>query len=195
MEQKNYIKIPMERVGVLIGSKGRVKRRIESVFGVSLNIDSESGSVEISLDPEAKDVTAIFTVQNIVKAIGRGFNPRRAERLADEDVDLLIIDLVDYVGRSKNTIARVKGRIIGKDGRSREILEELTGTMVSVYGHTVGIIGRVDNLDVAREAVLMLVKGAFHKSVWNFLYAHRRKMKKQQAELWEDTHEPRAELR
>lgn len=195
MEQKTYIKIPMERVGVLIGSKGRVKRRIESAFGVSLNIDSESGSVEISLDPEAKDVTAIFTVQNIVKAIGRGFNPRRAERLADEDVDLLIIDLVDYVGRSKNTIARVKGRIIGKDGRSREILEELTGTMVSVYGHTVGIIGRVDNLDVAREAVLMLVKGAFHKSVWNFLYAHRRKMKKQQAELWEDTHESRAELR
>ena len=195
MEQKTYIKIPMERVGVLIGSKGRVKRRIESVFGVSLNIDSESGSVEISLDPEAKDVTAIFTVQNIVKAIGRGFNPRRAERLADEDVDLLIIDLVDYVGRSKNTIARVKGRIIGKDGRSREILEELTGTMVSVYGHTVGIIGRVDNLDVAREAVLMLTKGAFHKSVWNFLYAHRRKMKKQQAELWEDTHESRAELR
>lgn len=195
MEQKTYLKIPLERVGVLVGPKGRVKRRIESVFEVSLNIDSGSGAVEISLRPGAKDIMAVFTVRNIVKAIGRGFNPRRAERLADEEFDLVIIDLSDYVGRSKNALARVKGRIIGRDGRSRELLEELTETMISVYGHTVAIIGRIGSFDMAREAVLMLVKGAFHKTVWNFLYAYRRKMKKKRAELWEEPQEPKAELR
>ncbi|RLI09639.1 RNA-processing protein [Candidatus Bathyarchaeota archaeon] len=195
MEQKTYIKIPLERVGVLIGPKGKVKRRIEDTFGVTLSIDSGSGAVEVTLNPEAKDVTAIFTVRSIVKAIGRGFNPRRAARLADEDYDLLIIDLTDYVGRSKNALARVKGRIIGKNGRSRALLEELTETMISVYGHTVAIIGRVDGLNVAREAILMLVRGAFHKTVWNFLYAWRRKMRKERTELWEETPEPKAELR
>ena len=195
MKQSTYLKVPLARVGVLIGPKGRAKKRIETVFSVSLTIDSESGSVEISLNPEAKDVSALFTVRNIVRAIGRGFNPRRAERLADEEFDLVIIDLIDYVGRSKNALARVKGRIIGRDGRSRELLEELTETMISVYGHTVAIIGRVGSFDMAREAVLMLVKGAFHKTVWNFLYAYRRKMKKKRAELWEEPQEPRAELR
>lgn len=195
MEQKTYIKIPLERVGVLIGPKGRVKRRIEGAFGVTLRIDSESGSVEVILSPEAEDVTAIFTVRNIVRAIGRGFNPRRAERLADEDFDLLLINLTDYVGRSRNALARVKGRIIGKNGRSRALLEELTETMISVYGHTVAIIGRVENLNVAKEAVLMLVRGAFHKTVWNFLYAHRRRMRKERTELWEESPEPKAELR
>lgn len=195
MEQKTYIKIPLERVGVLIGPKGRAKRRIESAFGVSLSIDSGSGSVEITLNPGTKDVSVIFTVRNIVRAIGRGFNPRRAERLADEDFDLLLIDLIDYVGKSKNAIARVKGRIIGKNGRSRALLEELTETMISVYGHTVAIIGRIENLNAAKEAVLMLIRGAFHKTVWNFLYAHRRKMRKERIELWEETPEPKAELR
>lgn len=195
MEQKTYTKIPLERVGVLIGPKGRVKRRIEDTFGVKLRIDSESGSVEVTLNPKAEDVTSIFTVRSIVTAIGRGFNPMRAERLAEEDSDLLLIDLTDYVGRSKNAIARVKGRIIGKNGRSRVLLEELTETMVSVYGNTVAIIGRVEDLNVAKEAVLMLVKGAFHKTVWNFLYAHRRKTRKERMELWEKQPEPKAELR
>ena len=194
MEQKTYLKIPLERVGVLIGPKGRVKRRIENTFGVSLSIDSGSGGVEISVNPGAKDVSAIFTVRDIVRAVGRGFNPRRAERLADEEFSLLVVDLTDYVGSSRNALARVKGRIIGKDGRSRELLEELTGSMISVYGHTVAIIGRIESLEVVREAVLMLVRGAFHKTVWNFLYAYRRKMKKERAELWEEQ-EPEVDLR
>jgi len=64
-----------------------------------------------------------------------------------------------------------------------------------VYGHTVSCIGSVENLTVAREAIMMLLKGAFHKTVWNFLYAYRRKMKKERGELWYESPEPKAELR
>jgi len=195
VHQRSYLKIPRDRVGVLIGPKGKTKERIENVFKANIVVDSESGAVEIILKPEASDVTAIFTVQNIVKAIGRGFNPRRAEMLAKEDYDLHIIDLTDYVGDSKNALARVKGRIIGKNGRSRTLLEELTETQISVYGHTVAYIGNVESLGVAREAIMMLLKGAFHKTVWNFLYAYRRKMRKERGELWYETPEPKAELR
>ena len=194
MEQKVYIKIPMERIGVLIGPKGREKRRLEAAYKVLLSIDSESGAVEIALSPDAEDVTVLFTVQSIVNAIGRGFSPSRAERLAEEGYSLLVIDLTEYVGTSKNAIARVKGRIIGRNGRSRALLEELTESLISVYGRTVALIGRVEDLDVAKEAVLMLVKGAFHKTVWNFLYNFRRKIKKERSELWEEVPEPRAEL-
>ena len=195
MSQRTYLKIPRDRVGALIGPKGKAKKRIEAFFGVILTIDSESGSVEIALKPDTKDVSVIFTVQNVVKAIGRGFSPHRVEILAKEDFDLNIIDLSDYVGDSKNALARVRGRIIGKNGRSRAILEELTETRISVYGDTVAIIGNIENLGVAREAVMKLVKGAFHKTVWNFLYAYRRKMKKDRGELWYESPRPKAELR
>ena len=171
MSQRTYLKIPRDRIGVLIGPKGKAKKRIENFFKVILEIDSESGAVEIILTPEAQDITVIFIVKNIVQAIGRGFSPVRAEILSREDYDLNILDLRDYVGDSRNALSRVKGRIIGKDGKSRSILEELTETRVSVYGYSVGIIGHVESLNVAREAILMLVKGSFHKTVWNYLYA------------------------
>jgi ribosomal RNA assembly protein len=195
VSQRTYLKIPRDRIGVLIGPKGKAKKRIENFFKVILEIDSESGAVEIILTPEAQDITIIFIVKNIVQAIGRGFSPVRAEILSREDYDLNILDLRDYVGDSRNALSRVKGRIIGKDGKSRSILEELTETRVSVYGYSVGIIGHVESLNVAREAILMLVKGSFHKTVWNYLYAYRRKMKKDRGELWYETPESKVELR
>lgn len=158
-------------------------------------MESNSGSITVSLKPEQKDFSMIFTVQNVIKAIGRGFSPQRADILATEDYDILIIDLRDYVGDSKNALARVKGRIIGKKGRARALIEELTETSISVYGHTVTCIGNVENLEIAREAISRLLKGAFHKSVWNFLYAYRRKMKKDRGELWYENPEPKVELR
>jgi ribosomal RNA assembly protein len=195
VSQKIYLKIPKDRVGVLIGPRGKSKKRIETLFGVELKIDSESGSVEIILKPEQKDVSVIFTVQKIVKAIGRGFNPKKAEALVNENYDLNIIDLRIYVGDSRKAIERVKGRIIGKYGRSRALLEELTETQISVYGHTVTIIGNLETLGVAREAILKLIKGKFHKTVWNFLYSYRRKMKKERGEFWFENLEPKTELR
>jgi ribosomal RNA assembly protein len=159
MEQRTYLKIPIDRVGVLIGNKGTTKKRIEESFGVVLDVESKSGSVEIILKPESRDVSVIFTVRNIVRAIGRGFSPRRAMTLAKEDYDIHVLDLRDYVGESKNSVARVKGRIIGKNGRSRTLLEELTETQISVYGHTVSLIGDIEGLEVSREAILMLSKG------------------------------------
>lgn len=184
MSQRTYHRIPMDRVGVLVGPKGSVKQRIEKSFGVTLTVESDSGNVEINLNPDQSDVSVLFTVRNIIHAIGRGFSPHRAFSLVEEDYDIHVIDLEDYVGTSKNAQSRVKGRIIGKGGKSRTLLEELTGCLVSVYGGTVAFIGPYEALPVAKEAVLMLVDGAFHKTVWNHLYSYRRKMRKEKGELW-----------
>ena len=70
MSQRSYLKIPRDRIGVLIGPKGKAKSRIENRFNVDIVIDSESGAVEIIRREGSKDITAIFVVQNMVKAIG-----------------------------------------------------------------------------------------------------------------------------
>ncbi len=171
-------------MGVLIGPQGKDKKRIESALKVTLTIDSETGNVEATPQPSQTDVSVLFTVKNIVHAVGRGFSPKRALTLLDEDMDLLVLDLEDYVGTSRNAQNRVKGRIIGKEGKSRALLEDLTECLYSVYGSTVTIIGSFEMLPVAKKALEMLIEGAFHKTVWNHLYAYRRKMKKERGELW-----------
>lgn len=184
MEQKTYTRIPRNRVGVLIGPHGKNKKRIETTFQVNLTVDSETGNVEITPQTDQTDVSVLFTVRNISQAIGRGFSPKRAMTLLNEDQDILVLDMEEYVGTSRNALNRVKGRIIGKEGKSRALLEELTECLISVYGGTVAMIGSYEMLPVAKEAVEMLINGAFHKTVWNHLYAYRRRMKKERGELW-----------
>ena len=184
MEQKTYIRIPDDRVGVLIGPQGKNRKKIEATFGVAITVESDTGNVEIKVNEDQPDVSVLFTVKKIVQAIGRGFSPRNAMALEDEEKDFMVIDLEEYVGTSKNAQNRVRGRIIGKGGKSRELLEELTECTFSVYGGTVGLIGPYDMLPVAKESVEMLLRGSFHKTVWNHLYAYRRRMKKEKGELW-----------
>ncbi len=193
MEKRNYIRIPHDRVGVLIGPEGKVKARIEKTFKVNLVIESDSGNVEVVLNKDQPDVSIIFTVANIVKAIGRGFSPERAMLLSNEDFDLSIVDLEEHVGPTHSAQERVKGRIIGKEGKSRALIEELTECQMSVYGSTVALIGNIESLPAATEAVMMLIRGKFHKTVYNYLFAYRRQLKKDRGEIWYDQPPPTSE--
>jgi len=181
-----FIKIPKERVGVVIGPEGRTKKSIEDKLSVELQIDGEAGDVNILMKEGATDPSMLFTAKDVVTALGRGFSPEHAFRLVrDEDAVLDIIDLRRVFGKSEADIKRVKGRIIGMNGKTRGIIEELTDANIAVYGHTVAIIGTMDQLQVAREAVEMLIKGSMHGTVYRFLHRKRRELKKKKLELWE----------
>jgi len=185
-----FVKIPRERVGVLIGSDGRVKETVEKRLSVSLQVDSEAGDVTITQNATEQDPTVLFRAREVVTAIGRGFSPERAFRLFDdEDIVLEVIDLREIVGRSLSDIKRLEGRVIGKGGKTRKIIEELTETYVSVYGYTISIIGSTDQIEAAREAISMLIRGSQHSTVYRFLHKKRRELKKKKLELWETPYE------
>lgn len=160
------IRIPEERIGVLVGPNGSMKRFIEEKSKVSLEIDSDNGTVSIT---SVEDPLQVLRVMDLVKAIGRGFSPENALTILDDE--MLMLDVLDIskAAGTRNDMERIKGRIIGKDGRSREIMEQLSGTKVSVYGKTVAVIGYPQQIRVARAAIEMLVDGAPHGNVYSFL--------------------------
>ncbi len=170
------IRIPSERIGVLIGPRGTTLEEIEERSGAEVTVDSETGEVFID-DEDVYDPLLALNAQDVVKAIGRGFSPDRAFRLWQDDAYLHILDLTDYVGRKKNHLERVKGRIIGESGRTREHIESMTDVHLSVYGKTVGIIGAPAEADIARDAVKMLVEGRQHSTVYKMLEERRRELR------------------
>lgn len=181
-----FVRIPKERIGVVIGPEGTTKKNIEEKLMVDLQIDSEAGDVNITLSDKAADPSTLFRAKDVITALGRGFSPEHAFRLVrDEDAALELIDLRGVFGKSETDLKRVKGRIIGMNGKTRRIIEELTDTNVAVYGHTVGMIGTLDQLEVAREAIEMLIKGSMHSTVYRFLHRKRRELKKKKLEIWE----------
>jgi len=187
-----FTRIPKDRIGALIGPEGKVKQVLEKRLRVSLTIDSETGDVTIMLAPEAEDPSLLFRAQEVITAVGRGFSPDRAFRLVDDEEAILeVIDLREMFGTSQSELQRVKGRIIGQEGKTRRIIEELTEADVSVHGHTVAIIANMDQMEIAREAVKMLLRGSQHSTVYRYLHRKRRELKKKKLEIWEKPPEDR----
>jgi ribosomal RNA assembly protein len=176
------MKIPDDRIGVLIGTEGETKKRIEDLAEVSIEVDSESGAVSVTRGDDADPVRSLKGPR-IVKAIARGFPPESALRLLDDvdgDEDMVIYESINIkkaTGSDGETRAK-KGRLIGRDGRTRELMEELTGAEVRIYGKTFGAIGTPQQVDVATTAAEMLLDGAPHGTVYSYMEDKRNEMKR-----------------
>lgn len=180
------LRVPGERIGVLIGRKGVVVERIKQECKVNVEIESETGNVIVEYDSRSLLEGNPFKALEIISAVARGFSPEKAFKLLHEDVVFQLLDMRDYVGNSQSSMNRLRGRIIGERGKSRRTIEELSGADVSVYGHTVGFIGIFEAIKVAVEAILLLLKGSSHKSVYAMLQNYRRKLKQEKMSLWEE---------
>ena len=185
MSFEKILRIPNERIGVLIGKSGNVKSKIEQLCYVTLDIDGETGEVFIKSNGDVENIQP-FKAMEIVTAIGRGFSPENAMSLLSGENTLHVIDLREFAGKSNANIERIKGRIIGEGGKARKNMENLTGTHISVYGKTVSIIGDTSKLRLVVDAITSISNGSIHGAVYNKLEAANRKNKKEKMQLWEN---------
>ena len=168
------LRIPKDRVGVLIGKEGQIKKEIETETKTNIKIDSSEGDIFIS----GGDALGLYSCREVIRAIGRGFNPDIAKLLLKSDYSFEFIDLKEYAGKSKDTMLRIKGRVIGSEGKTRKLIEELTETYICVYGKSIGIIGLPEYSSLAREAIEKILGGSPHSGVYKFLERKRRDIKR-----------------
>jgi ribosomal RNA assembly protein len=174
--RSTFVKVPLDRVGVIIGPEGSVKQLIEQKSATTLDIDSKTGSIEIK---DTKDPLLAMQTVDVIKAIGRGFNPDKAMRLFDDELLTLEIMDLSQIADTPKELKRLKGRIIGKSGKSREIFENMTETRISVMGKTVSILGHTERILVVRTGIEMLINGSPHGPVFSYLEKKRRELQLQ----------------
>ncbi|MBN1792475.1 RNA-processing protein [Candidatus Woesearchaeota archaeon] len=165
------MKIPRDRVAVLIGVKGKEKKDLEEYARARITIDSKEGDVTIA----GKDALKLYELREVVRAIGRGFSPDHARLLLKPDYMLELINLKDYGADNKNKILRIRARVIGTGGKARKTIESLTNTSICVYGKTIGLLGECTEVANAKRAVEMLITGSMHATVYKWLEGQRRK--------------------
>ncbi len=173
MDEYRYeLKIPKERVAVLIGTAGKIKKELEAQTDARIHVDSAEGDVTVT----GSNSVNLFALRDIVLAIGRGFSPEKAQLLLKGDYALEVLSMAAYA-KGKTHQVRLKGRIIGADGKARRTIEQLTGAYLCVYGKTVSVLGPVANVALARRAVEGLLSGNTHAAVYKFLEKARRDAK------------------
>lgn len=163
------VKIPAERIKVLISNA----RFIEEKGDIELSVSNEEGVMIKSEDPIAE-----WKAINVVKAVGRGFNPMIAINLFNDEYVFHIINLKDIFDKEKHRI-RVRARLIGTKGKTRATIEEVSGAFVCIYGNTISFIGKPEEVAMAVEAANMLINGVSHGAVYMFLQKERKKLESQ----------------
>jgi len=183
MTSEFLVRLPIERIAVLIGPNGTTRKRIEELTGCKLKIDSNSGDVIIIADEDLEDPINLWKARDMVKAIGRGFSPTKAYQIIEPNI-FEMISLREEVGNSPNALRNVRARIIGRKGSTRNFIEHATKTHVSVYHNTVSIIGELKKVEIARSAILKLIRGAKHGSVYSYIENEMRAIKDGVMNLW-----------
>lgn len=174
MKEFEYVlKIPKDRVGVLIGQDGKTKKDIELETKTHLAITKE-GEITIKGNSFESWIT-----KQIIKAIGRGFSPMKALLLLKDDYGFELIELKNWA-KTENSMKRLKGRVIGENGRSKNEIEKATDSKISVYGKTIAVIGKTKKLLIAKKAIEMLLSGSRHSTVFAMLEKENTKLKREE---------------
>lgn len=155
------IMIPEERLRIL-KKNDKWKKELKEFLNVEIELNEE---ILINGD----DPFQVMRAKEIMKAFGRGFDFDAALDLLDEEYLLETMDMGEFTGKSKRRQIVLKGRIIGTEGRTKKMIERYAEVKIAIYGKTISIIGKWNNLRIAKEAIEMILSGKMHNTVYRFL--------------------------
>jgi len=160
----DFVKIPEERIKVM-RTDPREQNKIEKMGECKLILHQEDQEVEVECD----DGLRMLKLKEVVKAFGRGFNADDALYLLDDDYYMEILNITEYVGKDKSRVKTMRGRLIGTEGNAKKAIEKDTDCKTAIYGKTISIIGKWDDVKAARTVVERLLFGSKHSTVYRML--------------------------
>ena len=174
---EHLARIPRDRIAVLIGKGGETRRMLEEACGATLEIDSKNGEVMADWGDVDADPVVRMKMPDVIVAIGRGLAPKRAVQLIQDEVSLKMYDIREWAGRQPNQTRRMRSRLIGRNGRIRSLIEEISRCEMAIYGSTVLVIGDEDGLALAAPAIEGILRGSEHSTILHGLEQDRKRQR------------------
>ncbi len=174
---EHLARIPQDRIAVLIGKGGETRRMLEEACGATLEIDSKNGEVMADWGEGSVDPIVRMKMPDVIVAIGRGLAPKRAIQLIQDEVSLKMYDIREWVGKQPNQTRRMRSRLIGRNGRIRSLIEEISRCELAIYGSTVLVIGDEDGLALAAPAIEGILRGSEHSTILHGLEQDRKRQR------------------
>ena len=135
------------------------KKRLESVLEVK--ITNRGKEVTISGKPESE-----YVAEKVIDALNFGF-PFSAAMQIKEGFVFEIINIKDHTKRKD--LERIRARIIGKQGKTLKTIHDLIRGNLEIQDNRVGVICHPENMKIAQEAIVSIIKGAKQGNVYGFL--------------------------
>ncbi len=132
--------------------------------------------LEVKITNRGKEVSIRGTPENefiagkAIEAIEFGFSIPKV-LLLKKDHMFEIINIKKYT--RKKGMERIKARIIGKNGKTLRTLSNLTKCHFELKDNKVGIIGHLELIENAQEAIIRLIRGSKQINVYSYLEQHQ----------------------
>ena len=144
------------------------KQELETKLNIKLSIQGKK--VTIKGDPLNEYEASI-----ILNAINLGFSARKAITLKDESKIFRILNIKGLT-RKKN-LKQVRARIIGKEGKTKRTIENISGADIVIKDNEIGIIGNTELIEEIVTAVSNLVRGTKQANTYRYLEKMNRNKK------------------
>lgn len=141
------------------------KKILEKKLKVKFKLEGRKVSVE-------GDEVNEYLASSVLEAIEIGFDTETALLLTETDFVLEKIEIKNLTKR--RNLQEVRARIIGSQGRTKELVEELTDCYISLHNNEVGVIGQSDRIKYCLQAIERLIHGSKQSSVYAYLEKQRK---------------------
>ena len=140
------------------------KKNLEKELDVLLEINGKE--VSISGEPENE-----YVAERVIEALDFGFPFSDALNIKKEEYLFEILNIKEFT--NQKDFERVRGRVIGKDGKALKTISNLSNCHVELSGNKLGIIADSESIRNVEEACKLLIKGSKHSNVYAYLEKHR----------------------
>lgn len=137
-------------------------------WGPPRRMNTRRRCVEVRTSKHTEEVETIQKAADFLKAFMLGFEVSDALALVRLD-DLYVesFEVSDVKMLRGDHLSRAIGRVAGKDGKTKNAIENATRTRIVLADTKVHILGSVAHIRVARDAVCSLIMGSPPGKVYN----------------------------
>ncbi|MDP1695830.1 MAG: hypothetical protein Q8L29_02885 [archaeon] len=147
----------------------KAKEELEKKLDIKITLSRKTATIEGNSLEE-------YEVANILNAISLGFSAKKSIHLLGEEISFKKINIKDFTKRKD--MYEVRARIIGKEGKIKRTLEDLSDCEIIIRENTIGILGSAEEMEKTITGITNLIRGSKVSNVYNYLEKLNREKKK-----------------
>ncbi|MSS74908.1 hypothetical protein EXS73_01705 [Candidatus Pacearchaeota archaeon] len=122
-----------------------------------------------------------YTAELVLQAMAFGFSAKQALQLLEPDTTFKVIAMKHFTRRKD--MEEVRGRVIGKEGKTKRTIENISDTELIISNNDIGILGRSIQVEAAIVALGNLIRGTKEANTYAFLERHNKDTKRKRSDL------------
>ncbi|EPR79685.1 KH domain containing protein [Spraguea lophii 42_110] len=174
------IQVPIPKVNYLKKKWMDIYTPLVSIANLEVRMNLSIPSIDLRLAIDNENIMCLEKGKMFINLILLGFTPQEAILALKEECAVNISFTVKDIKKlSGHNLERAVGRVVGREGKIKEQIEQSSRTKIVIKNDTFHILGSEEGVKLAKDGICRLVMGANPGSIQNKMRRIAKKMKEE----------------